>query len=375
MKQLSILFFTTLVLMQTLNVPKNLCYANQRQTARTTANINLRKSPGLYGEIIGNILEGETVVINNKHEDWYQVTYDTDVFGYKGWVYGKFIALNTSPPKKSEVNGIAADAMNSEKMQEKKTPPTPNKGDATIAEPRSQTVSSSPNIPAQTPVSINANALPAHIRSARIEPENKVENISYEDLKDVLLEIKKRKAELAGHRQTTNSKNHLGSGVSSNINTEGKNIPDNSAAFTSLSAKIIVSIFTLLILVVLTVSIIALSVVLKSHRILNSLYSDIVHMARTSTQYPEKDHEKRFHTRIISLFEVDFVVQGRAYWGIIHDISASGAFIETRENFTIGQRLTMTYKSPGNENPVKMKGVIIRVTPKGFGVKFIPTHQ
>jgi len=77
---------------------------------------------------------------------------------------------------------------------------------------------------------------------------------------------------------------------------------------------------------------------------------------------------------------VDFIVQGRVYQGKIKDINKEGSikignvnkggvFVETEMSFSIGQSISMTYRSPsfGKENRI---GKIVWTSPHGIGVKF-----
>jgi len=80
--------------------------------------------------------------------------------------------------------------------------------------------------------------------------------------------------------------------------------------------------------------------------------------------------EKRQYPRKVPLVVVDFVIQDRAYSGFIHNISEGGAFIETVESFSTGREITMTFASTENQNHIKISGEIVRIEPKGIGVKF-----
>ena len=71
--------------------------------------------------------------------------------------------------------------------------------------------------------------------------------------------------------------------------------------------------------------------------------------------------------------EVDFVVDGRRHHGIIENISASGAFIRQKGDFSEGQNITMTFTAPIKQTGIKMKGKIARITDEGFGIEF--TYQ
>ena len=80
--------------------------------------------------------------------------------------------------------------------------------------------------------------------------------------------------------------------------------------------------------------------------------------------------EKRYHPRETPLIVVYFVIQKRAYAGIIQNISRGGIFIETVELFSVGQELTMTFFYPEKQKHIKISGTIVRIDPKGIGVKF-----
>ncbi len=79
--------------------------------------------------------------------------------------------------------------------------------------------------------------------------------------------------------------------------------------------------------------------------------------------------ERRKHFRYPVNIRIEFIVEGYDYKGMVKNISQGGVLIETKELFTIGQAISMTYSSPnfGEENRV---GTIIRVSEQGIGVKF-----
>jgi len=77
---------------------------------------------------------------------------------------------------------------------------------------------------------------------------------------------------------------------------------------------------------------------------------------------------KRDHVRIDTSRPVEFMVKGRAYFGSITDMAGGGAFIETTQRFSIGQDLSVIYVTAGESE--ERSGKIVRVTPKGFAVKF-----
>ena len=80
--------------------------------------------------------------------------------------------------------------------------------------------------------------------------------------------------------------------------------------------------------------------------------------------------EKRHHPRIHRIVEVDFAVKGRFHRGIIDNISAGGAFIETIETFDAGAAITVSYPAPNEPGQIKREGQITRKTENGIAVAF-----
>jgi len=66
-------------------------HAFEAWNGEVTTNANLRKSPGLEGNIFAGLRKGDRVLIIDRHEDWYQIAIETDSYGYKGWVFGKYL--------------------------------------------------------------------------------------------------------------------------------------------------------------------------------------------------------------------------------------------------------------------------------------------
>ena len=78
--------------------------------------------------------------------------------------------------------------------------------------------------------------------------------------------------------------------------------------------------------------------------------------------------DKRDRVRVGTSKPVEFMVQGRPYFGSITNMAGGGAFIETTQRFSVGQDLSVTYVSGGE--PEERSGKIVRVTPKGIAVQF-----
>lgn len=82
----------------------------------------------------------------------------------------------------------------------------------------------------------------------------------------------------------------------------------------------------------------------------------------------KKDPRKHPRTpyRKIMLFTAD----NRNYKGFITDISRGGAFIITKNKFSLGQMIHLVIAVDGKKKDVKLKGWVVRLNPKGVGIKF-----
>ena len=65
-----------------------------------------------------------------------------------------------------------------------------------------------------------------------------------------------------------------------------------------------------------------------------------------------------------------FTTQNRNYKGFITNISRSGAFIVTRYQFSLGQQIVLVIPGDEKHSDMKLKGSVVRLSPKGAGVKF-----
>jgi len=79
--------------------------------------------------------------------------------------------------------------------------------------------------------------------------------------------------------------------------------------------------------------------------------------------------ERRRYDRITSLRFVEFVVEGRAYHGTIETKGDGGVFIKTKEHFSAGQDISMTYESSIFAKEERT-GTVVWVDPQGVGVEF-----
>ncbi len=62
------------------------------------ANLKLRRSPNLEGQIITVLNKGESVVVKEKKGEWLMVAMETEEYGCRGWVYSEYV--KTGPLQK-----------------------------------------------------------------------------------------------------------------------------------------------------------------------------------------------------------------------------------------------------------------------------------
>ena len=84
---------------------------------------------------------------------------------------------------------------------------------------------------------------------------------------------------------------------------------------------------------------------------------------------------RRKHERVPLFMVVDYSTGDRFYKDYIQDISAGGAFIETRMPFRAGQDVSLSFPLPDYQKYIVINGEVARVTPEGIGVKFKMVNQ
>jgi Tfp pilus assembly protein PilZ len=65
-----------------------------------------------------------------------------------------------------------------------------------------------------------------------------------------------------------------------------------------------------------------------------------------------------------------FTAQNQYYKGSINNISRSGAFIETKSKFLIGQIIKLIVPKPKVDKGIVLKSEVVRLSSKGIGVRF-----
>ena len=80
--------------------------------------------------------------------------------------------------------------------------------------------------------------------------------------------------------------------------------------------------------------------------------------------------KKRLYDRKTYLMMVDYSINGHYYRDFIQDISLTGVFIKTSKEFSVGQKLSLSFLSPDHHKPLKLDGEIVRSFPNGIGIQF-----
>jgi Tfp pilus assembly protein PilZ len=80
--------------------------------------------------------------------------------------------------------------------------------------------------------------------------------------------------------------------------------------------------------------------------------------------------EKRQFPRKPFFVSVDYADQENFYQDFIRDINPNGVFIDTKKPFSVGKEVTLSFPIPHEQGQVQIKGVIVRVSDRGIGVKF-----
>jgi len=88
-----------------------------------------------------------------------------------------------------------------------------------------------------------------------------------------------------------------------------------------------------------------------------------------------QDGNRREHERTPCFIPVDYATQDQVFKGFIQDISAGGLFIKPRTSFSVGEEITLAFSPPNCQEPIKIKGKIVRSNRLGIGVKFKTVHK
>lgn len=77
----------------------------------------------------------------------------------------------------------------------------------------------------------------------------------------------------------------------------------------------------------------------------------------------------RKYTRQPYGLEAGYTIAGKEYVDRIKDMSYKGLFIETEENFPVGQEVELQLPIPNSSRTTRTTGVIVRTASDGIGIK------
>ena len=88
---------------------------------------------------------------------------------------------------------------------------------------------------------------------------------------------------------------------------------------------------------------------------------------------PESSH-RRSHIRNQCLIASEFGYFGNVDSALIRNLNGSGAFIETRQRFRVGEVVQLKFPLHYLDPPVEVTGVVAWTGTEGVGVKFQATN-
>jgi Tfp pilus assembly protein PilZ len=91
------------------------------------------------------------------------------------------------------------------------------------------------------------------------------------------------------------------------------------------------------------------------------------HSRGTSGRYRKDPRE---HMREPYRKEIVFTTKNHSYKGTIVNISRGGAFVTTKNKFSLGQMIQLDIREDKTCKALRLKGWVVRLSPTGIGVKF-----
>ena len=91
------------------------------------------------------------------------------------------------------------------------------------------------------------------------------------------------------------------------------------------------------------------------------------HLKEPDAEYPKN---RRRHPRKKVRMSINYSCDGMAGEDRVRDISVGGIFIETTEEFYVGQVITISIPFTYLDRKIKIKGRVVRVSPDGIGIEF-----
>jgi hypothetical protein len=100
------------------------------------------------------------------------------------------------------------------------------------------------------------------------------------------------------------------------------------------------------------------------------LDKDEVRKHRNGNRALEYKLDPREITRENYRKEITFSSRNLSYEGVISNISRVGAFIETKDRFSLGQLILLEIPGDSLFKDLKLRGLVVRIDQNGIGVKF-----
>jgi uncharacterized protein YraI len=326
-------------------------------TGETTAAINMRISPGIYGKKITLIPKGKIGFVNDKHGDWYQIIVEYETYGYKGWVYGKYIKkVGSEARDNSELISAPYESLSSPK-----NPPLAKESGTkqpTEKEPLKPLTEKSPMVDSSEKEGEKIELIDASQEDRPSSPSPPVAKKG-EKIEPIDMSQKNRPTPKSPPAEKKMEERK------SMIVAVSKN-SDQHIGWSSLNG---------LFLIVLSIALLCFAP-LHFYRVkrLKETNDDLIKRLRRIKTYLDGKKvglkENREHPRFSCLIEADFVVEERAYKGFIENISFGGAYIETSETFSVGQEIVLAFQSPNTDDHIKVIGEITRTDAFGIATLF-----
>ena len=80
--------------------------------------------------------------------------------------------------------------------------------------------------------------------------------------------------------------------------------------------------------------------------------------------------DQRTHPRTPCSIITEYIVDVQDCKGVMRNISIDGAFIESRHELAVNQRIAQSFFFPNFEIPIRSNSKIVWIASKGFGVRF-----
>lgn len=91
-------------------------------------------------------------------------------------------------------------------------------------------------------------------------------------------------------------------------------------------------------------------------------------LSRLLNSWEKRD--QRTHPRTPCRIITEYIVDDQNCKGVMRNISIDGAFIESRHELAVNQRIAQSFFFPNFEIPIRSSSKIVWVASRGFGVRF-----